>query len=151
MILYRVFGGNDAQPVPAALLEHLQSRGLPVTGRFRGDDQGWFSVKLGRTPDEILVQVERFLATEEGIRAELNTWAAWLETRAEHPEHERLMRDMIGTRQLFTIEIPEEDEVEENRELCLVLCGYLARETAGVYQVDGEGFFTTEGGLLLPE
>ena len=40
---YRVFGTNDTEPDPAALLEHLQQLGFEVTGKFRGDDQGWFS------------------------------------------------------------------------------------------------------------
>ena len=42
--------------------------------------------------------------SEEGIRAELNTWAAWLETAGHNPNHSWLMGHMIQTRQIFTLE-----------------------------------------------
>src|ERR1700737_2962147 len=103
---YRVFGTNDTQPAPAALLEHLQRQGHAVTAKFRGDDQGWFAVQIRSTTAETPVQLERFLAAEEGIRAELNSWAAWLETMEQHPQHVLLMSHMIGTRQLVTLEFP---------------------------------------------
>ena len=35
--------------------------------------------------------------------------------------------------------------------LCIALCRYLARETAGIYQVDGEGFFTADGKIIVAE
>jgi hypothetical protein len=149
---YRVFGGNDAQPVPAALLEHLRSLGIDVSGNFRGDEQGWFAAELVFAADATPVHLERFLASEEGIRDDLNSWAAWLETADYSPNHEPLMQRVISTTQLFTlrkpIDHPNEILVEK---LCLGVCRYLAQETAGVYQADDEGFFAPDGTLLLQE
>src|SRR5438552_4025114 len=99
----RVFGTNEIQPAPAALLEHLQRLGYQARGHFKGDDLGWFAAQLFFNPDEPPCQLERFLAAEEGIRNELNTWAAWLETIEDNPHAARLMQHMIGTKQLFTL------------------------------------------------
>ena len=97
---FRVFGNGDATVDPAALLGHLHGAGFPVAGHFRGDDRGWFRAEL--LPDGGgMVEVECYLAGEEGIRHELNSWAAWLEAAGEGAEHARLMRHMIATTRLF--------------------------------------------------
>src|SRR5688500_2724639 len=106
---FRVFGANDAAVEPAALLEHLHGQGLKVAGRFRGDEQGWFRAEFAFADDAPPVLLERYLAKEEGIRAELNTWAAWLETAEESPHYVALMQHVIGTTQLFTLHQPDED------------------------------------------
>ncbi len=146
-VWYRVFGTNDANVQPADLLEHLQANGLEATGHFRGDDQGWFSAKLILAGAETPVELERYLATEKGIRDELNTWAAWLETQ-DHPHRQELMRQVIQSRQVFTL--LRSPEVEEDR-LCQEICRFLARETTGLYQADGQGFFLADGHLVLRE
>jgi len=143
---YRVFGGNDVHPDPAALLEALQRRGLDVTGHFRGDAEGWFAVEI-RLGDHA-VAVECYLAGEEGIRQELNSWAAWLEAAGEAELHARLMRHVIGTTRLFTVH-PERPE--PLAEVCDALCCFLAEATAGVWQADGRGFFAADGALLVAE
>jgi hypothetical protein len=94
---YRVFGANESQPAPADLLAHLHGAGLSVTGHFRGDDLGWFAAELVVAVGETPLQLERFLATEDGIRNELNTWAAWLETCDYSPNHLALMNDRHQT------------------------------------------------------
>jgi hypothetical protein len=147
---YRVFGSNDASVEPAGLLEYLHGQGFAVRGNFRGDDQGWFAADV--QVEDQMVSLERYLATEEGIRADLNSWAAWLETVTENPHSRPLMQQVIGTRQLFTLHSPDDDPDEaEVRPLCLTLCRFLARETAGFYQVDNEGFFAADGTLLVKE
>ena len=148
---YRVFGRNDAPPAPGAILEHLTGLGAAVTGRFAGDEAGWFRAELvcaGEGP----LGLERFLSAAEGIRAELNSWAAYLETCGDSPGHVRLMERMIQTAQLFTLGCPDQpaDPALVER-LCLGLCRFLARATDGVYQVDGRGFFAADGTLLLGE
>ncbi len=149
---YRVFGTTDTEPAPAALLEQVRSAGLEVAGHFRGDDQGWFAADLVLPDEETPVRLERFLAGEEGIRAELNTWAAWLETAAHNPNHGWLMEHMIQTRQIFTLELTTPDSPGSPVEnLCVSLCQFLAQATAGVYQVDQQGFFAADGTLLLRE
>jgi hypothetical protein len=152
-VWHRVFGTNDAGVEPATLLS-AQSRdlGVEVTGRFRGDDLGWFEAELGLGGTRL--ELQRFLAHEEDLRDDLNSWAAWLETAEDSPESGRLMRHMIGTTQLFTLRQidPADDEYQVLvQELCTGLCQYLAHVTNGVYQVDGQGFFDADGLLLVRE
>ena len=142
---HRVFGTTDTHPEPAAVLAGLSARGLHATGHFRGDERGWFHAEL-RSPGGA-VEVECYLADEEGIRHELNTWAAWLESAgAEHPA---LMQQMIATTRLFTIH--PADDAADAEPLCVALCRLLAELTAGVYQSDGHGFFAADGTLRVAE
>jgi hypothetical protein len=148
----RVFGTNEVQPEPAALLEHVRSICPEATGHFRGDDQGWFAAELVFSAGETPLHLERFLSTEEGIRAELNAWAAWLETCDYSPNHQRLMEHMVSTKQLFTVRRPIDHANEILVEkLCIGLCQFLARVTDGVYQADDRGFFAADGTMLLQE
>jgi hypothetical protein len=145
---FRVFGSNLNEPAPADLLAHMQGRGYAVRGHFRGDDQGWFQATLALDDEEEEpLELQRYLATEEGIRGELNTWAAWLETQEGSPHAGPLMQRMIATTQLFTLQCPP----ELPGEACVALCRFLADQTAGVYQIDGQGFFAADGTLLVKE
>jgi hypothetical protein len=152
---FRVFGPGAAAVEPAALLGHLHGQGFPVAGGFRGDDRGWFRAELVFADDAAPVIVERYFADEEGIRAELSTWAAWLEEQEHNPHHLPLMERLIGTKQLFTLRQADEEADEDDRELverlCLTCCRYLAAAIDGVYQADHGGFFTADGSLLVPE
>jgi hypothetical protein len=153
---FRVFGLGGAAVEPAALLEHLHGQGLPVAGHFRGDDRGWFRAELVFAADAPPVVVERYFADEEGIRAELNSWAAWLEEQEGNPHHVQLMERVIGTAQLFTLHQPAEDadDFEDAAfvgQLCLTCCRHLAAATDGVYQADHHGFFAADGALLVAE
>lgn len=147
---YRVFGTNESAVEPAAILQHLQNQGYALTGQFRGDGQGWFRVELGYPDADARIEIERYLSSEEGVRAHLNTWAAWLEDAC--PDETRWLQHMISTTQIFTIE-SFAHAVDEPlvREACVVLCRFFAHETAGIYQVDGEGFFTADGKLIVAE
>jgi hypothetical protein len=147
VVWYRVFGLTDDPVDPSALLEHLHNQGWAVAGHFRGDDRGWFRASLEMAEDDGRIEVERYLADEDGIRGELNTWAAWLEALEGQPQRDRLMEHLIGTRQLFTLRQEDGDTAE----LCGLLCRYLAGRTAGVYQVDGRGFFEPPETLLVAE
>jgi hypothetical protein len=149
---FRVFGANDARIEPAELLAHLHELGAKVEAHFRGDDLGWFAAELVVAADETPLHLERFLESEEGIRAELNTWAGWLETCDYSPNHQRLMQHMVSTTQLFTIRRPIDHANEilvEN--VCVGSCLFLAQKTEGVYQIDDRGFFAADGTLLLQE
>jgi hypothetical protein len=151
-VWFRVFGTNEVQPEPAGVIEQVRCSGIQAEGRFYGDDQGWFQAELRSAQDMPFLQLERFLAKEEGIRAQLNTWAAWLETVEHNPNHGWLMQHVIGTSQLFTMAALEgELEFPQVRAIGVALCQYLARETVGVYQVDDQGFFAADGNLLLEE
>ncbi len=149
---YRVFGTNDGEPAPAALLEHLRGLAADVTGHFRGDDRGWFHADLPFAASGTPLDLERFLAAEEGVRADLNAWAAELENCDYSPNHVPLMEHVVRTTQLFTLRRPLDaaDEVLAEK-LCVGVCRFLARQTDGVYQADGQGFFAADGTLLLQE
>lgn len=143
---YRVFGRGDQQPSPEVLLEHLRTLGVTGPAHFRGDDAGWKSLEFTLAESASLV-LETYLSTEPGIRAELNTWAAWLETCESNPHHVALMERVIQTKQLFTLLSP----AEGTDGFCANLCRFLARATDAVYHVDGEGFCAADGTLLLRE
>src|SRR5262245_22144762 len=148
----RVFGRNDVTPDPAALLAHLQSVGLPAAGQFRGDDLGWTGGELIVQPSATPVYVERYLTATDDLRDDLSARAGWLETQDHEPRHRALMEHVIATRQLITIRRPldHSDEVMLER-LCITVCQWLAAQTDGIYQIDGEGFFAADGSLLMRE
>lgn len=140
---YRVFGTTLDPIEPATLLAHLHERGHAAHGDFRGDEQGWFSVEL-RTAAGAAVQVQRYLASEEGIRDELNAWAAGIEL-IDTTHQTALMQHMIATRQLITLRA---QSGAANETLCRELCAWLARQTEGVWHEDRRGFFDAAGELL---
>lgn len=145
---YRVFGRSRTSVEPAAVRAFLQTLDVRGLAEFEPDSSDWLSatVRLGNRE----IQVERFLAEEEGIRAELNTWAAFLETCDYSPNNVPLMEHMIQTTQLFTVRPAAVDEDAAVENLCRELAGLLATNTDGVYQVDDEGFFQADGRLILP-
>jgi hypothetical protein len=147
---YRVFGGNDTTPEPEALLAHLRQQGLEIEGQFDGDGPDWFRGEL--TLGDVTLVLERFHVGDEGVRAELNTWAALLETCEQSPHHVALMERTIQSAQLFTLCRPEDNDSHVDTErLCQSLCQYLAVVTAGFYQIDDTGFFAADGTLLVPD
>jgi hypothetical protein len=149
---HRVFGKSEAEVPPAALAEHLHAAGLPVEPHFKGDDLGWTSGELrlpgGGTP----VYLERYLATDDDIRDDLNAHAAELETMDYSPNNGRLMEHVIQTKQLVVLRKPvaASDEILLDRVL-LHACRFLAAHTDGVYQIDGRGWFAADGELLVQE
>ena len=84
-VWYRVFAGRDKGPEAADLLAELRRLGVTAPVRFHGDDQGWFRAVVHEPGGATLLELERYRADEEGIRAELNSWAAWLETTDASP------------------------------------------------------------------
>jgi hypothetical protein len=142
---YRVFGVRAAEPNAGALLEWL-NRVAVVRGRFHGDDAGWFHAEL--QSDDLALLVDRYTVDEEGIRAELNTWAAAVEASDEDAGDTALLEHLIQTQQLFML---EGAETASGRRLCVALCQYLAQVTDGIYQMDGQGLFACDGRLLWRE
>jgi hypothetical protein len=146
---YRVFGTSPMHPEPSTLLDGLRARGFEAAGHFRGDDQGWFHADLVPATGGPAVEVDCYLSSEEGIRNELNSWAAWLEATGDENVHACLMQHLISTTRLFTVHSPEGRGNADP--LCVALCELLAVPTAGVYQIDGRGFFAADGALLVAE
>jgi hypothetical protein len=148
---YRIFGARDVLPAPAEVEAYLAGAGVHARIAWDGDEQGWYRAEIAAGECTPLV-LERWLADEEGIRAELNTWAAFLETCDSSPHHAALMERAIQTRQLFTLRRPIDpaDEALVER-VCVALVRHLAAITGGFYQADGQGFFAAEGTLLVRE
>lgn len=149
---YRVFG-RSADEVPAAeLAAHLHAAGLPVEPHFKGDDLGWTAGELRLPGLNTPVSLERYLTAEDDIRADLNSYAAILETCDYSPNSGPLMERVIQTRQMVVIRKPL-DAVDEVilEKLLLETCRFLAARTDGVYQIDGQGWFAADGTLLVQE
>ena len=149
---YRVFGRSEAEPSVAGLAGHLAAAGLAVEPHFKGDDLGWTSGELRLPGAGTPVYLQRYLASEDDIRDDLNAYAAELETCDYSPNSGRLMRQAIQTKQLITLRKPIDAADEVTVEAVLEeACRFLATATDGVYQIDGRGWFSAAGELLLQE
>ena len=149
---YRVFGRSADEVPPAELAGHLHAAELPVEPHFRGDDLGWTAGELRLPGLNTPVSLERYLTAEDDIRADLNSYAAILETCDYSPNSGPLMERVIQTQQMVVIRKPLDavDEVALEK-LLLETCRFLASRTEGVYQIDGQGWFAADGTLLVQE
>jgi len=145
---YRVFGLGEAEVSPAALQAALRAAGLDGPLHVRGDDLGWTAIDLdvaGGAP----LHVERYLTDTDEIRDDLDAWAAWLETQEHEKHNQHLMQHVIGTKQLFTLRRPFDEDALDG--VCETLARTLATLSDGVYQIDTRGFFAADGKLILGE
>jgi hypothetical protein len=143
---YRVFARSAESVQPAEVLTDLTFQGAPVQGHFQADEHGWYRCELLTVPGIAPIVVECFRASEEGVRPELQSWAAYLET-IDSPISQEFMLAITATAQVFTMQLPDTrvaDVLEQ-------LCGNLACAADGVYQIDGRGFFWSNGALALGE
>ena len=137
----RVFGRSEAGPDLDRLCRVLQARvpGLAITSQ--DGTRGWEHLELRGSSESLTI--ERFWRDEEGIRGELQAWAAWLETVPANPHAERLMAHFIQTQQVFTM------QCDTGTEFAAMVGGVLAAEVEGVWQMDGKGVFDAGGELLV--
>jgi hypothetical protein len=148
---YRVFGTSEVEPSPVALTAHLHAAGLAVEPHFKGDDLGWTTGEL-RLPVGSPVYLARYLTTADDLRDDLNAHAAELETMDYSPNSGPLMERVIQTKQLITLRKPVDAADEVLLEKVLEAAAkFLANATDGVYQIDGHGWFSASGGLLVQE
>ncbi len=149
---YRVFAKLAEEVAPKEIAEHIHALGIAVQPHFRGDDLGWTAGELRLPAGGSPVDLNRYLTGEDDLRAELNVFAAELETRDYSPNHTMLMQHVIQTQQLITlrkpIDVPDEIALEN---VLLAICQLLAARTDGVYQIDDVGWFAADGTLLLQE
>ncbi len=148
---YRVFGAAEAEPSPAALAGYLHARVLAVEPHFKGDDLGWTEGEL-RLPTGSPILLARYLTKEDDLRDDLNAHAAELETMNYSPNSGPLMQRVIQAMQLITLRKPVDmtDEVLVDRVLEEAV-RFFASAIDGVYQIDGRGWFTASGELLVQE
>jgi len=150
---YRVFGMNQAPLFPADVLEFLDRKHPGVTGHFRGDDSGWFYAELTLPDSDVRIEMARYLANEEGIRREMNGWAAWIEDVLGEEKGGPWMQRLINTAQIITLRLGDEEaEIESAVDALLaILCHYLAGLSEGIYQIDGRGMFQADGEVIAVE
>jgi hypothetical protein len=149
---YRVFGKAEIEPSAPSLAASLHADGLEVAPHFKGDELGWTSGELRFSQGGTPIYLERYLASEDEIRDDLNAYAAMLETCDYSPNHRMLMEHAIQTKQLIVIRSPVDTVNEVLAEKILIhTCRFLASQTEGVYQIDGQGWFAANGELLLQE
>lgn len=143
---YRVFARNAESIPPAAVLADLVWGQAPLAGHFQADAQGWYRCELPLGPGKAPIAVECFRATEEGVRPEILSWAAFVET-LDSPFSQEFMAILNSTAQVFTMQLPAPAVADLLRQLCR----NVARAGDGVFQIDGEGFFWANGALALGE
>ena len=139
---YRVFAKNNIEPDPDALCAVM---GSEISCQCRAGERGWQRLQFAWPSGQTLA-IDRFWRDEEGIRAELQAWAAWLETLENEPKRDALMQHLTATQQVFTM-LRE----SSNDPIALKLCEAIAWTTDGVYEIDKLGFFSHDGTLLALE
>ena len=148
--MFRVFAKLTDGPMPDAIAGCLQTLSSTVSTEFQGDEVGWFRGIINIPELGNVLTLERYLTSEQGIRAELNRWVAWLETHESNPQLGLLIDHLTATSQLFTITV-DGDESSQALSLGTSLSRFIARQTDAIYQIDGQGFFDMDGALLLRE
>ncbi len=147
----RVFGRSDSGLTPTQIAEGLAAAGYFPVPHFKGDDLGWTSGEL-HFPNGSPILLARYLTKPDDLRADLNTFAAELETMTHSPNAAPLMERVIQTQQMVTLRKPF-DHADETKldAACEHLVRALAAACDGVYQIDGKGWFTADGELLVQE
>ncbi len=147
----RVFGALETLPEPDALTHTVMEISPAVQTRFEPGEHGWQRAEI-QLPDGTTLYLDRFRREEEGVRGELQAWAAYLETRDDSPNNQLLMQHVISTAQVFALRwLEESPDVARHEPIAIAMCQHLAATTDGVYQVEGTGFFAPDGSLLLDE
>ena len=144
---FRVFLLQEDGPKPSGIMECLQSLIPEVKGKFRTDEDGWFQLILDH-PSIGELTIDHFLTSEKGVRAEINTWAAWLESKQRFD----LMERIIQVKQILSFEVTP--EMEDNVSDSLVyknLALALAALAEGVVHMDAVGFLEPDGTLLIED
>lgn len=144
---FRIFSPQEQGLEPSRLMDCLDGVFPGIHGKFRADEEGWFQVVLTH---ELLgeLPVDRFLSTEKGVRAQLNTWAAWFETK-DRPD---LMERMIQVKEILAFELPPEVEPGSEESMPFrALTLAVAQLVAGICHVDGVGFLDTQDQLIIAD
>lgn len=142
----------EALPVDAEeLLESVRAAGFRIAAQFRRDEQGWFEGLLVEEDSEAAVEIRRYLAGEDGIRQELNGWAAWVEEILPEEEATPWLIRFIGAKEVVTLRCLEEGDPEAAAPLMDCLARSVAAAGGGFRQVDGVGLLDAAGNLLVRE
>lgn len=144
---FRVFMLQEVGPEPSSIMEQLQMFLPQIQGKFRADEDGWFQLVLSHASLGELI-LDHFLSSEKGVRAELNTWAAWFESK----QRLDLMERIIQVKQILSFEVtPELEENVTDPSLFKKLSMVLAALGQGFIHIDGIGFIEADGSLLIED
>ena len=144
---FRVFLLQEEGPEPFRIMECLQSLVPEVKGKFRTDEDGWFQLILDHSSIGELT-IDHFLTSEKGVRAEINTWAAWLESKQQFD----LMERIIQVKQILSFEVtPEMDDNVSDALVYKRLALALAALAEGFVHMDGVGFLEPDGTVLIED
>src|SRR4051812_27279879 len=102
---YRIFGRSEAEVAPDVVSARIAAAGVRAECIFTPEGNGWQRAEISFAASAP-IHLERFRSEEEGIRAELNSWAAFLETCDYDPIHTSLMERVVQSKQLFTVRKP---------------------------------------------
>jgi hypothetical protein len=105
-------------------------------------EHGWTAATLYGPDSSERLRLSRHRRDDPGVRGELQSWAAWVESCGGTPVHERLMERIIQTQQVVLLE----DSLVA-KQAAAALC----RAVDGLMQMDGIGFVDNGGSILLPE
>lgn len=148
----RVFAPTTGEVPASAIAERLAAAGVSVVPHFKGDALGWTTGELHLPKGGTPLLLARYLTKEDDLRDDLNSHAAELETMTYSPNAVPLMERVIQTQQMVTVrkplDHPDETLVEK---ACETLVRFLAKQTGGVYQIDGRGWFAATGERLVEE
>ena len=144
---FRVFLLQEDGPKPYGIMECLQSLIPEVKGKFRTDEDGWFQLILDH-PSIGELTIDHFLTSEKGVRSEINTWAAWLESKQQFD----LMERIIQVKQILSFEVtPEMDDNVSDALVYKRLALALAALAEGFVHMDGVGFLEPDGTVLIED
>jgi hypothetical protein len=140
---HRVFG-LETFPPDLVLIQGILTVNCPdLRGLFRYDEAGWIECRFHPGAWTL----SRYTRSDDDIRGELQSWAAWLELQEHSPHRQRLMEHLALTQQVFVFQPPAKLPADA----AVALCQALALASDGVYQIDGFGFFATDSSPLLGE
>lgn len=147
----RVFGLLDLNPDPARL-EQAALEIIPKAAvHLKGDDRGWFCAEISWGQGSPLT-IETYAATDPEVRADLNTWAAYIETCDYSPNAHSTMVKVALSQQIITLRRPIDHADESGLDrLMHGMAQHLALEIDGIFQIDEAGFFDKNGTLLVEE
>ena len=144
---FRVFLLQEDGPKPSGIMECLQSLIPEVKGKFRTDEDGWFQLIIDHSSIGELI-IDHFLTSEKGVRSEINTWAAWLESKQQFD----LMERIIQVKQILSFEVtPEMDDNVSDSLVYKRLALALAALAQGFVHMDGVGFLEPDGTILIED
>jgi hypothetical protein len=98
------------------------------------------------------VPVSRYLTADDDLRKDLNGFAAEVEALDFYPGRHALMERVIQTQQLVVVRRPLDhaDEATLDR-LCWEVVRLVAEAGDGLVQIDGRGWLTAAGEMLVQE